>query len=581
MATEIKEYLKTKFETGDKPTQQDFTDLIDALPSGNAPNGFVLISPTGSGDYLTLNEAVSAGKYKLYLDEGTHTLTDNIIFDADEMNASTPIVICGGNTQKTKLDFSDYSFLFLDSDIINFPDGVPYITTGTDYIYFEWEDSIEMYDAFNALAAESDLMEYYILLNGSESVPSQIKSVELSGNSILSGNAIIYCQSGYLGEKFTNANGVNTLLSEPFTNFNMHNLTIQQTLTDYPQYDCITYEDYSSILINATFKNIDLDFHDDGFGVGRFVYDYVGLRWLITNVNQLHNGDPFYLAPMTIVLNSTLCRINVADGVIFTNCILTDVINLYTNTEYNNCRFTYYTTDDLLIESTTNKYINCVDANSNLFESYTLNTPFNELLDSNNNTPIFPYHFFNLNSEDSGAIQSCNGQLWGWNNDYFMIDRSQCIIIDSHLVDPTTKAPYVVNNGNTITILSDMFLKKLTYAGHTPFDAFNDIVTFNEILSYNIIKGEIYLTIMTSGGEYHNNAYGYYNNYNQLQIPNIYTDILQSAQKIIISSIAITSYTAGMTGVPPDLSTLGGMIEVAVRIKPTVPLINIPKAINF
>ena len=45
MAIQTKEYLKTRFESGDKPTGQDFYDLLDTVISGNFID-YAIDSPT-------------------------------------------------------------------------------------------------------------------------------------------------------------------------------------------------------------------------------------------------------------------------------------------------------------------------------------------------------------------------------------------------------------------------------------------------------------------------------------------------------------------------------------------------------
>lgn len=72
MATQTSDYLKGKFEKGDLPTQEDFTDLIDSCYNNSVSGDVTFFNSVTAEDVIFCNDIVliqDAVKYRLVITE--------------------------------------------------------------------------------------------------------------------------------------------------------------------------------------------------------------------------------------------------------------------------------------------------------------------------------------------------------------------------------------------------------------------------------------------------------------------------------------------------------------------------------
>lgn len=77
MAQQTKTTLKSYFETGDKPTEQQFADLIDSL-SGTLKDTNGVMSTTDDSGFVSIYIRNSRSTEGLYFWAGTQTQYDDI-----------------------------------------------------------------------------------------------------------------------------------------------------------------------------------------------------------------------------------------------------------------------------------------------------------------------------------------------------------------------------------------------------------------------------------------------------------------------------------------------------------------------
>ena len=77
MAIQTAEYLKGKFEKGDLPTQEDFTDLIDSSINSSISGNVTFFNSVTANDAIFCNNIViqspNGTKYKLTVPNGGGT----------------------------------------------------------------------------------------------------------------------------------------------------------------------------------------------------------------------------------------------------------------------------------------------------------------------------------------------------------------------------------------------------------------------------------------------------------------------------------------------------------------------------
>lgn len=77
MAIQTAEYLKEKFEKGDLPTQEDFTDLIDSSINSSVSGNVTFFNSVTANDAIFCNSIVIQSldgiKYKLTIPNGGGT----------------------------------------------------------------------------------------------------------------------------------------------------------------------------------------------------------------------------------------------------------------------------------------------------------------------------------------------------------------------------------------------------------------------------------------------------------------------------------------------------------------------------
>ncbi len=74
MAIQTAEYLKSKFEKGDLPTQEDFIDLIDSSINGSVSGSVTFFDPITANQEIFCNHLIieeNGTKYKISVVNGS------------------------------------------------------------------------------------------------------------------------------------------------------------------------------------------------------------------------------------------------------------------------------------------------------------------------------------------------------------------------------------------------------------------------------------------------------------------------------------------------------------------------------
>lgn len=88
--------------------------LAALVSAASTAESLVRIDPLGGGDFLTVNDAIAAGKGEMYLVPGTHSLTGDITLDRALIDKGR-FAIVGDSSFTTHLDFGSFSIALEDS----------------------------------------------------------------------------------------------------------------------------------------------------------------------------------------------------------------------------------------------------------------------------------------------------------------------------------------------------------------------------------------------------------------------------------------------------------------------------------
>jgi len=116
------------FNTGDKPTELQFVDLVDSSPNFSDDNIHVTIG--SSGNYATINAAIVAGKYNLKLISDITEISDSTVPEGNIL------IISGGGFE---IDFATFNITFsytaLKSSLLIESTIITYAFTGAKILF--------------------------------------------------------------------------------------------------------------------------------------------------------------------------------------------------------------------------------------------------------------------------------------------------------------------------------------------------------------------------------------------------------------------------------------------------------------